>query len=379
MSQHILVHSSPCPSQGNLLLENTSFPMVSTPPTHPNTDPCCNRLASCPAGLPPAISPLNRDAWASNLEDYPDRKILDTLLNIIDVGASISHMGIQKHQSCKNLRSAVDYPDIISKEIDGLLKEGCIHGPFEAPPMANFRCSPLGTATCKCNPKHCVFNHYSWPRNTSVNDQTPDFEGVIKYDSFISATAALCSAGKGSLMAKLDLKDAYRHIPICSTDWNLLGFQWEGKYYYPLVLMFGGKSAPYIFNLFAEALHWIIEHHLPTSIRHYLDDFLPIFKPNVPAHIACAAVTWIEDLGTSLGLSFQPVKTILPTTCLEFLGLELDSEAMEARLPQDKLIYLHTYILDWQARSSCSLRDLQELIGFLQFCAQVIPHSRTFI
>src|SRR5467141_5004769 len=250
MSQHNLVHSSPRPSQGNVLLENTLFPVVSTPPTCPNTDPRCNHLASCPAGLPPAIFPLNRDAWASNLEDYPDREFVDALLNIIDVGASISHTGMQKRQSCKNLRSAVDYPNIISKEIDGLLEEGRIHGPFEAPPMVNFRCSPLGMATRKRNPKHCVFNHYSWPRDASVNDETPDFEGTIKYDSFLSATAALHSAGKGSLLAKLNLKDAYRHIPIRSTDWNLLGFQWEGKYYYPLVLMFGGKSAPYIFNLF---------------------------------------------------------------------------------------------------------------------------------
>src|SRR5882672_10046218 len=46
-------------------------------------------------------------------------------------------------------------------------------------------------------------------------------------------------------------------------------------------------------------------------------------------------MSWIENLGTSLGLSFQPAKTIHPTTCIEFLGLELDSEAMEARLPQD--------------------------------------------
>jgi len=69
-------------------------------------------------------------------------------------------------------------------------------------------------ATCKCNPKCHVFNHYSWPKDASVNDETPDFKGVIKYDSFISTTAALCSAGKGSLLVKLDLKDAYRHIPI---------------------------------------------------------------------------------------------------------------------------------------------------------------------
>jgi len=250
----------------------------------------------------------------------------------------------------------MEHPDIISKEIDGLLKEGCIHGPFEAPPLENFRCSPLGMATCNCNPKCHVFNHYSWPRDTSVNDETPDFKGVIKYDSFLSTTATVCSAGKGSLLTKLDLKDAYRHIPIHSMDWNLLGFQWEGKYYYPAILMFSGKSMPYIFNLFMEVLHWIIECHLPTSLCHYLDDFLQIFKPNIPRHVANAAVIWIKNLGKDLGLSFQPMKTIWPMTCIEFLGLELDSEAMEARLPQDKLTYLCAYLLDWQSCSRCSLK-----------------------
>jgi len=70
--------------------------------------------------------------------------------------------------------------------------------------------------------------------------------------------AMLCNSGQGSLLEKLNLKDAYRHIHACSTEWNLLGFHWMGKLYYPVVLMFSGKLAPSIFNLFAEALHWII-------------------------------------------------------------------------------------------------------------------------
>ena len=115
MSQHILVHSSPHPSQGNVLLENTLFLVGPLPPTHPNTDPHCNHLAYFPAGLLPAIPPLKRDVWVAHLADYPDREFMDALLNIIDVGASIGHVGSQKSQSCKNLRSALDHLDIISK------------------------------------------------------------------------------------------------------------------------------------------------------------------------------------------------------------------------------------------------------------------------
>jgi len=81
----------------------------------------------------------------------------------------------------------------------------------------------------------------------------------------------------------------------------------------------------------------------------------------------------------ALGLSFKPKKTVRPTTRLEFLGLELDSEAMEVRLPTTKLDYLREVLLDWEMQSHCSLKELQEIIGYLQFCAQGVPHGRTFI
>src|SRR5882672_12645731 len=143
--------------------------------------------------------------------------------------------------------------------------------------------------------------------------------------------------------------------------------------------MFGGKSAPYHFNLFAKVLHWIIQCHIPAQLCHYLDDFLPIFRPSVPLKTASAAIGWIENLGKELGLLFQPAKTICPTTHLEFLGLELDSQAMEARLPIEKLGYLHELLDSWMGCKACVLKELQELVGFLQFCAHVIPHGRTLI
>ena len=112
--------------------------------------------------------------------------------------------------------------------------------------------------------------------------------------------------------------------------------------------MFGGKSAPYIFNLFTEALHWIIERHIPENLHHYLDDFLPIFKLSVPVHQAKKAVDWVEELMGELGLSFQTKKTVHPMTSLEFLGLELDSSEMEAWLPIDKLNYLREILIYWE-------------------------------
>ena len=162
-------------------------------------------------------------------------------------------------------------------------------------------------------------------------------------------------------------------------DWHLLGFHWQSNFYYAVVLVFGVKTAPYIFNLFAEALHWIFQRHLPGDLRHYLDDFLLAFHPSTSLQTTNRAVTWCQDLCNQLGLSTQEEKTVRPCTCLEFLGLEVDTSLMEARLPIDKLSFLRQTLTDWSSKQTTNLRELQQLTGFLQFASQVIPHSRAFL
>lgn len=88
---------------------------------------------------------------------------------------------------------------------------------------------------------------------------------------------------------------------------------------------------------------------------------------------------WMLALGKALGLSFQEEKIDGLATEIEFLGLELDSIAMEARLPQAKLDILRDLLSSWQNKSYSSLTELQELTGYLQFVSQVIPTSRAFL
>ena len=325
-------------------------------------------------------SPLRIDAWEHYLHDYPDRTFVAVLLQIISFGANLGFIGDHHPQSCKNLKSAVEHDAFVGSSIKELTSSGHAVGPFTSPPLSNFHCSPLGTVGRKRNPnKLHVINHLSWPHNSSVNDGIPDSEAHISYDMFERAVYDLVSSGQGSLMAKLDLKDAFHHIPVRAADWHLLGFHWGSKFFYLLVLAFGLKNAPYIFNLFAEALHWIVQRHIPAALRHYLDDFLLIFPSNTQGPLADAAVEWVMGLGKELGLNFQDSKTVWLCTRLEFLGLELDSTTMEACLPVDKLIFLQDLLRSWSAKRTCNLLELQELLGFLQFTSQVIPLSCSFL
>ncbi|KAF7378022.1 Integrase/recombinase xerD [Mycena sanguinolenta] len=332
---------APVPPQ---LPHATIFPTQPLPPNCPNSDPWVNTPPLYSPRSPTVTSVLNEEAWAYYLRDYPDRTFVSALIHIIRHGANIGFTGDRTiSQSCTNLKSAFESTaayDALSADIAAQVSNGRTAGPFPAPPFDNFRCSPLGAVTRKRTSKVRRIHHLSWPHGRSVNDGIPDAEANIQYDMIDRAITDIVRAGRGSLLVKLDLESAFRHIPVRPEDWPLLGFIWENQFYHDLVLGFGCRSAPYIFNLFAEALHWILQRHLPAFIRHYLDDFLKIFAPNIPRPTVEQALEWTLALGEQLGLHFQPAKVCGPATSIEFLGIELDTEQLEARLPAEKLAYL---------------------------------------
>lgn len=61
------------------------------------------------------------------------------------------------------------------------------------------------------------------------------------------------------------------------------------------------------------------------------------------------------------------------------MGLELDTLNFEIRLPQDKLTQLKLEIQKFKAKRSATLKELQSLIGMLNFACSVVPPGRTFL
>ena len=49
-------------------------------------------------------------------------------------------------------------------------------------------------------------------------------------------------------MAKVDIKNAYRLLPVHPEDRLLLGMEWQGQVYVDTALPFGLRSAPKIFT-----------------------------------------------------------------------------------------------------------------------------------
>ena len=154
-------------------------------------------------------------------------------------------------------------------------------------------------------------------------------------------------------MAKVDLKNAFRLCPVRPADWHLLGIHWRERYYVDKCLPFGLRSAPFLFNMVADALQWILENYFGISnLFHYLDDF---FFVGLPGTSDCLQA--LQDMLTlcqAVQAPLKPEKVIGPATLLIILGIELDTIKRQARLPQEKLTSLLEELHSSTAQNACA-------------------------
>ena len=94
--------------------------------------------------------------------------------------------------------------------------------PFPAPPLENLHCSALG-AVPKNDNTWCLILDLSSPRSQSVNECISMDEFSVKFTKFDDAVGMVSRLGKGALMAKVDIKHAFRLLLFHSDDWDLLG------------------------------------------------------------------------------------------------------------------------------------------------------------
>ena len=86
----------------------------------------------------------------------------------------------------------------------------------------------------------------------------------------------------------------------------------------------------------------------------------------------------LDDLSTlksvcgSLGVPSAVNKEEGPTTCLTFLGTEIDSFAAQLRLPSEKLQRLLPTLALWGDKKVCLCKQLESLIGFLNHACKVV-------
>ena len=121
------------------------------------------------------------------------------------------------------------FPWVIHDFVSEGILQNRIAGPFSAPPFEHFVVSPLGVVPKSEVGKYRVIHDLSFPKQHSVNDLIPPENSNVQYESIDNITTLLNQFGQDSLMAKTDIKDAFRIIPIHPDDYKFLGFSWHGS------------------------------------------------------------------------------------------------------------------------------------------------------
>ena len=320
---------------------------------------------------------------------HPDETAI--ILHGIEHGVAVDFTGDRESdRSGRNHPMSAPFADkvrkIIADDVAALKKAG----PFARRPTVRGRLlcvSPIGAVPKRGSDKVRMIHDLSYPRGgDSVNSGIDN--PYLPISSFGHAARAVLKMGRGCLLIKLDVEAAYRQIPVRPEDWHLLGFFFEGKWYYERVLPFGLRSSCRLWDMFAAALHWLCQNvvrcEVPHFVVHYVDDFLFVVQSTLgpngePCPHAASLLRRTLELCAVLGIPMAESKTEGPTTCLTFLGIELDTVAMEARLPPSRLAELQLLIVGWQSRKHASVKELQSLTGLLNFACSVVRPGRFYL
>lgn len=321
-------------------------------------------------------TPILIKSISQYLQHYPDRHAAKTLDTGFKEGFKLLYAGPRLPIFSHNLVSANQYPDILQTKISKEVDEGRMAGPFLQPPMPNIHVSPIGLVP-KSDGGWRMITHLSYPPSSSINTYIDPKDTTVTYTSFDTVVNTISKLGRGALLAKEDIKSAFRLIPVYPGDFELLGLFFRGAYYFDKMLPFGCSISCKIFETFSTFIEWLVRRQsgLETT-HHYLDDF--IFAGRSDTNHCRMLVDTFHSLCTDMGIPLNKDKAQGPTTSLVFLGLVIDTIHMQIRIPPPKIQEMLSILTHHIQKRTITINSLQSIVGKLNFFARAIPGSRAF-
>jgi len=165
--------------------------------------------------------------------------------------------------------------------------------------------------------------------------------------------------GTGKIFSKLDLRSAYNLVRIKCGDEYKTAFNCKFGHFEYLVMPFGLKNAPAVFQHF---INDVLEDILGVYVYSYIDDII-IFSSNYRTHIN--HVTEVLTRLRNAGLFVKLEKCAFFVSSIDFLGHRISSEG----------IFMDPHkvdsILNWPI-PSC-VKDVQSFIGLANYYRRFIP------
>lgn len=288
--------------------------------------------------------------------------------DIINPEADLKPVCVQNHKSA--LASAVKI------KMDNIIYEELAAGNYKEVHYKPTIVSALG-AVPKGNGEIRHIHDGSLPSDGGLNSYSPICEHY-KYESVDDAVRLL---DYNYFAAKIDLRHAYRSVPISKQSQRATGLQWTfhcGRTVFMIdrKLPYGSRASPTIFHRLSQAVKRMMSRKGHDNIVAYQDDFLVTGKD----YDECFK-TWtvLLNLLKNLGFIINENKLIPPSRSLVFLGIQINTVNCELSLPVEKLSLIRTCVKEFMSRKRATKQQLMSLAGRLSFAARVVRGGRIFL
>ena len=155
---------------------------------------------------------------------------------------------------------------------------------------------------------------------------------------------------------------------------HMLAFNWRNHIYIDKTLPFGLRSAAYLCQRTTNMIRYLLKQR-GVDIVNYIDDLGGADSPEK----ALFSYQVLRQTLKEIGVIENEKKACAPSTQMVFLGTLLDSEKMEIRITDDRMAEIRSLLPKWLLKKSATKRELQSLIGKLQFVGKCVKPSRIFI
>ena len=294
---------------------------------------------------------------------------------------------ILKHElkeiKVKNAKSAFENGLHMTDAICGWVKKKFVAGPFKKAPLRSFRVNPLMAAVQKTKVRPIM--NLSSPKGRSFNDAVDDFSlEKLKMSTPKKFAESIVKCGEGAVIAKSDIKDAYKLIPNAMEQWRLYGFEWLGKTFFDSRTVFGSKAAPAHFDALPETIVNVVccLEDIPKKYVHRQLDDVPVVSPK-GSGLTERFVKKYDEVCQKLGVPLAEEcpnheKSFGPSTFGTVLGINFDTSLMEWSISAEKESSLQKTIDEFLAKKVCSLKEVQKLLGKLANFAQMSDFLRSY-
>ena len=306
-------------------------------------------------------------------EDDDKEFLLDGILNgfqLIPASSTLAPAEMDNYRSSTKPEAGAKVEHTIREE----LKEGNYLITHCKPTIV----SAIGAVPKANSDELRLIHDCSMPEGLGVNSYVPSLDKL----HFQTIDDAIKLVDHNHYLAKIDLRHAYRSVPIHPSNYPATGLKWtfsgdsHPTYMYDTRLCFGGRRSPGIFHRLTQSVRRMMCRKGFHGIVVYLDHFLIVSRSKEECELAFST---LHELLLDLGFEISPSKVVPPCQQLTFLGIVFDTQTMELSLPKDKLKETKDLVDLFTKRKRASKRQLQQLAGKLNWACRVVHGGGTFL